>query len=91
MQALEALQAEYEDKKAEIAHKLEELVHQSEDIEEKEKRLQEREKEVRLEESHLAQLKSANALETEQLLQKQDSDLKKSIAKEEGDLEKLKR
>ena len=91
MKALENVQSEYEDKKAEIVRKLAELAQQSESIEEKKRRLQQEEKEADLEETRLVQLRSSNALETEQLLKRQDSELKKNIAKEEGNLERLRK
>jgi len=91
MKALEAVQCEYEDKKAEIVRKLAELAQQSEGIEEKKRRVRQEEKEADLEENRLVQLRSANAVEAEQLLKKQDSELKMNIAEEEGNLERLKK
>ncbi len=88
---MEAIQSEYDVKKAEIVQKLAELAQQAEGIEEKKKRLQAEEKEAGLEEARLVHLRSANAMETEALLQKQDSELKIYIEKEEKHLNKLKK
>ena len=85
------MQSEYEVKKAGAVRKLAELAQQAEGIEEKKRRVQAKEKEVGLEENRLVQLRSANALETEELLKKQDSELKVFIKNEEAHLEKLKK
>ena len=90
-QELVTLESEYQCKKEELVRLQSEVDQQLSQLESKRRELQEKETELKMEEAHLEHLRSASAKETEELLQKQQSELKAGIDKEKKTLSSLKK
>jgi len=85
------MEVKYEDSKEDLASQQEEVERQLNNIAERKRQLQQQEAELKVDEEHLAQLRSANATEKEVLLKKQNLELRGTIEREKVMLESLKK
>jgi len=88
---LRNMEVKYEDSKEDLASQQEEVERQLNNIAERKRQLQQQEAELKVDEEHLAQLRSANATEKEVLLKKQNLELRGTIEREKVMLESLKK
>jgi biopolymer transport protein ExbB/TolQ len=88
---MESLKSEYDAECEELSRAKCDVEEQMSELESRRSQLQAREKELKADEERLEKLRSANAKETEQLLQKQQVELKKSVDREKKRLESIKK
>ncbi len=88
---MESLKSEYDAECEELSRAKCDVEEQISELESRRSQLLAREKELKADEERLEKLRSANAKETEQLLQKQQVELKKSVDREKKRLESIKK
>lgn len=85
------LKSEYSAQCEELSKAKDEVEQQASELESRRRQLQAKEAEIEADEERLEKLRSANAKETEELLQKQQVELRKNIDKEKKRLNSLKK
>lgn len=88
---MENLKSEHDSQCEELSRAKCEVEEQTSELESRRNKLQAKKEELKAEEESLEKLRSANAKETEQLLQKQQVELKKNVDKEKERLNSIKR
>lgn len=88
---MERLKSEYDAECEELSRAKCEVEEQMSELESRRSQVQAREEELKADEERLEKLRSANAEETEQLLQKQQVELRKNIDKEKKRLDSIKK
>lgn len=88
---MESLKSEYDAECEELSRAKCEVEEQMSELESRRSQLQASEEELKADEERLEKLRSANAKETEQLLQKQQIELRKSVDKEKKRLDSVKK
>lgn len=90
-QELATLESEHASKREEMRKLNREVDHEHQELEAKRRHLQEESDHFKKEEERLAQMRSANAQEREELLDQQQTELKTTIEQEKKSLATLKR
>ena len=88
---MESLKSEYNAECEELSRAKCEVEEQMSELESRRSQLQASKEELKADEERLEKLRSANAKETEQLLQKQQIELRKSVDKEKKRLDSVKK
>lgn len=88
---MESLKSEYDAECEELSRAKCEVEEQMSELESRRSQLQASKEELKADEERLEKLRSANAKETEQLLQKQQIELRKSVDKEKKRLDSVKK